>query len=45
MKPKIGMLYTVYGIQCRIVVIHKYGTIDVTSLDGKKSWRVSGLPF
>jgi hypothetical protein len=43
--PKIGMLVTVRGVQCRIVKVLPMGTIDVVSLDGDHAWRVTGLPF
>jgi hypothetical protein len=39
------MLVNVRGISCRIVKIRKFGTIDVVSLDGKRSFRLSGLAF
>lgn len=42
---KIGTPVTVRGIECHIVRIRPAGTIDVTSLDGKYSYRVSGLNF
>ncbi len=43
--PKVGQLYTVRGVICRIVKVHAAGTMDVSSLDGKHHWRVTGLPF
>lgn len=44
-KPRAGMLMTVRGHKCRIVKIHKFGTVDVHSLCGQFAWRVTGLPF
>lgn len=44
-KPVVGQLTTIYGVDCRIVKIHPFGTMDVVSLDGSKSWRVTGLGF
>jgi hypothetical protein len=43
MKPEIGQHVTVRGVRCEIVVVHKFGTIDVVSLCGNYTWRVSGL--
>lgn len=43
--PKVGMLISVRGVDCRIVHIHSAGTLDVTSLDGSKSFRLTGLMF
>ncbi len=45
MRPEIGMLMTVRGVKCRIVKVRKFGTVDVVSLCGAYTWRVSGLPF
>jgi hypothetical protein len=45
MKPKLGQLITVRGVQCRIVKIYPLGTLDCVSLDGLRSYRVTGLPF
>lgn len=43
--PRVGMLVRVYGVQCEIVRVLPFGTIDVVSLDGSRAWRVSGLGF
>lgn len=43
--PKVGQLIVVRGIQCRIVNVLPMGTLDCISLDGKHSFRVSGLMF
>ena len=43
--PQIGMLYKIHGIMCRIVKVYPAGTMDVVSLDGSRSFRVTGLPF
>lgn len=45
MKPQVGQLTTVRGVRCRIVAVLAAGTIDVVSLCGRFSWRVSGLGF
>jgi hypothetical protein len=45
MKPQIGQLITVRGVTCRIVKIHPLGTLDCVSLDGLRSYRVTGLSF
>lgn len=45
MKPEVGMLMMVRGVQCRIVKVRPFGTVDVVSLCGAFSWRVSGLAF
>ena len=39
------MLYKVRGVMCRIVKVHTAGTMDVVSLDGSRSYRITGLPF
>lgn len=44
-KPTVGMLMRVRGIQCRIVAVLPAGTVDVVSLDGARSFRVTGLMF
>lgn len=44
-KPTIGQTITVRGIQCKIIKVRPFGTIDVESLDGAKHWRLSGLSF
>lgn len=44
-KPKIGQIVKVHGQDCRIFKIHPFGTIDVVTLDGSKSFRMSGLAF
>jgi hypothetical protein len=44
--PKIGMTYTVYGVQCKIYKILSPGTIHVEAMDGsERCWQVTGLPF
>jgi hypothetical protein len=43
--PKLGMIVTVYGVKCRIFKVHPMGTIDVVSIDGRRAWRITGLPF
>ncbi len=43
--PQIGQLCTIRGMRCRIIAIHDMGTIDVETLDGKRWFRVSGLPL
>ena len=45
MKPQIGQIVKVYGVDCRIVKIHPFGTIDVVRLDGSRAYRLSGLAF
>lgn len=45
MKPQLGQLVTIRGIQCRIIAIHAAGTIDVEALDGSRCYRISGLQF
>ena len=42
-KPKVGQRVVVRGVDCEIVKVRPFGTIDVVSLDGKYAWRVSGL--
>ena len=44
-KPQIGQIVMHAGKQYRIVRIHPFGTVDVVSLDGQHSYRVSGLSF
>lgn len=41
--PYIGQPVTIRGIECRIVNILPYGTVEVSSLDDRKHYRVSGL--
>lgn len=43
--PIIGQSVTVYGVQCTIVAIHSFGTIDVVECNGDRTWRLSGLAF
>lgn len=45
MKIKIGMQVVVRGIRCRVVAIHRAGTVDVEEIGGNRAWRVSGLAF
>lgn len=40
---KIGQEVTVRGIRCRVVAIHRAGTVDVEEIGGDRAWRVSGL--
>jgi hypothetical protein len=42
-KPEVGMTIKVRGIMCRIVAILPAYTIEVVSIAGAKSFRVSGL--
>lgn len=42
---KVGDIVTVYGVDCEIVKVRPFGTIDVVALDGSRAWRVSGLRF
>lgn len=42
-KPHLGQRMTVHGVLCQIIAIHRAGTVDVASLDGKRFYRVSGL--
>lgn len=44
-RPEIGQIIVVRDIECKIVKIHPFGTVDVESLDGKHNYRVSGLNF
>lgn len=43
--PKIGQWMMVRGLRCTITKIHPFGTVDVVSSDGKRAFRVTGLPF
>lgn len=45
MRPNIGDLMKVYGKDCRITKVHKFGTLDVVSLCGRYAYRVTGLNF
>ena len=46
LPPTLGQLVTVRGIECRIIAIRPFGTIDVQPTDGsERCWRVSGLSF
>lgn len=42
---KIGTIITVYGQPCRVYRMHPLGTVDVETLDGKRCYRVTGLPL
>jgi len=42
-RPEVGQVVYVRGIACRIVAVLPMRTIDVTSLDGRQSFRLSGL--
>lgn len=44
-RPQIGMVMMVRNQKCRIVKIHKFGTVDVETIDGTRAYRVTGLPF
>jgi hypothetical protein len=44
-QPYVGQPCTVRNIECKIIAVYAAGTIDVTSLDGKYTWRISGLSF
>jgi hypothetical protein len=44
-RPQIGQITTIRNQQCRIVAVHKFGTLDAVSLDGKCSYRLTGLFF
>lgn len=44
-KPTKGDTMNVYGRPCRVTKVWPFGTVDVVTLDGKKAWRVTGLPF
>lgn len=44
-KPNIGDLVTVRGVACKVIAVRPFGTMDVESLDGKYTWRLSGLGF
>ena len=44
-KPYIGQLVSVYGKDCIIVNILPLGTIEVSALDDKHHYRISGLRF
>lgn len=41
--PYIGQPCTVRGIECTIVNILGFGTVEVSSLDDKHHYRISGL--
>lgn len=41
----LGDIVIVRGLQCRIIAIRPFGTVDVESLDGRYVWRLSGLPL
>lgn len=43
--PEVGMIFKVYGQDCRITRVLPAGTIDVVTLDGSHNYRVTGLPF
>ncbi len=43
--PYIGQPCTVRGIECTIVNILSFGTVEVSSLDDKHHYRISGLSF
>ena len=45
MKPLTGMTMEVRGIKCVVVRVLACGTVDVVSVCGMYSWRVSGLMF
>ena len=46
MKPKIGQIIKHSGLDCRIIAIHKFGTIDIQEVGGQeRCWRMSGLNF
>jgi len=46
MKPKIGQIIKYSGLNCRIIAIHKFGTIDIQEVGGQeRCWRMSGLNF
>ena len=42
--PRIGQTYRVHGVLGIIVAVHRAGTIDVETPDGRW-WRVTGLTF
>lgn len=44
-QPMIGQLMMVRGVQCKIVKILPFGTLDVVSICGQYAYRVSGLAF
>jgi hypothetical protein len=44
-KPLPGQLITIRGTLCRIVKVLAFGTLEATSLDGLKSFRMTGLNF
>lgn len=42
-SPHIGDRVVVRGIECRIIAVHRFGTVDVQEIGGDRCWRVSGL--
>jgi hypothetical protein len=45
MPPTVGTLIRTSRGGARIIAVYPFGTVDVESLDGKRHWRVTGLPF
>jgi hypothetical protein len=44
-RPKVGQTITVYGLDCTIIKVWPFGTVDCVSKDGNLAWRVTGLSF
>lgn len=47
-KPQVGQTCTVYGQRCRIIKVEDYGSfgnIVVETLDGERSYRLTGLSW
>ena len=44
-RPKVNDRIIVRGIECRIIKVYAFGTLDAEALDGSGCWRVTGLGF
>lgn len=42
-RPKVGAVVVVRGIECRVIKVYPFGTMDVEAVDGSRAYRVTGL--